>query len=390
MTAQNQNTNFQFRAHPGALALVFCILVLFPLADQIFSLTPERPNLENRDLAPFPKLKLSNLDPFPKKFDAWVKDHFKTRDDLFNAYSRFQLEFLHDSPKPEEVVVSKEGWFFSRKNLAVYQNLKPFSESQLDSIQQNLEKRQMDHSQNGRKFYVMIAPNKHSIYPEKVPLNVVKKSPGSQLDQVMERMKNSKVQIIDLREILLSKKPTGRLYDRTDTHWNDLGAFWAAHELLRVMEKDFPSIHPTPLDEFTIDTIPKPGGNLVQMIDLSDRIQEDKIRVQANYESRSFRGASRGFKGPEGFNLDYEKEYIIQYADSLQDVLVIRDSYTDAMIPFLKEHFHRACFIFDAWRFEEHPEVISNLNPQIEVIIILESHLWKLLGRPEPPKKKHK
>ena len=67
--------------------------------------------------------------------------------------------------------------------------------------------------QKNIEYYYLIAPNKHSIYFDKMPSYLTKKNQESATDQLVQYLrKNTDVNAIELKGALLLKKQTQQLY----------------------------------------------------------------------------------------------------------------------------------------------------------------------------------
>jgi alginate O-acetyltransferase complex protein AlgJ len=88
----------------------------------------------------------------------------------------------------------------------------------------------------GKVAFVVIAPNKQSIYPEELRKDATRQS--SRLDDVLARLSpEARSAFIDPRsELRTGKSRYGvSVYHPTDSHWNDLGAFIAYQKIVSVL-----------------------------------------------------------------------------------------------------------------------------------------------------------
>jgi len=135
------------------------------------------------------------------------------------------------------VLRGREDWLFwtGEGNIDDYQNAHPFSRADLEQIEGKLSAVQRRLAAQGIAFLVAPAPNKETIYPEMLPPEIVKIGKQSRLDQLLAYLeeKHSAVKVLDLRPVLLDNKAQHQLYYRTDTHWNDYGAYYAARNILK-------------------------------------------------------------------------------------------------------------------------------------------------------------
>ena len=91
--------------------------------------------------------------------------------------------------------------------------------------------------------------------------------------------------------------------------------------------------------------------------------------------------ARYGFPPPENFAYawNYERRYVDEENKSKLKILVIRDSFGAALIPFLKESFSESVFIFDAWQYGLNKPIIEKIKPDIVLFLTYESHLESII-----------
>jgi hypothetical protein len=142
-----------------------------------------------------------------------------------------------------------------------------FTPDQLQDWKTLLEQYRDWFAQRGIKFLFVVAPDKQSIYPEYLPSWMNKVSSETKLDQFFAYMKmHSTVDVLDLRQTLLENRSMEPLYLKTDSHWNQLGAFFAYQRLVNELAVQLlPGARPMPLDAFERTNVPAPPGDLTAM-----------------------------------------------------------------------------------------------------------------------------
>ncbi len=118
-------------------------------------------------------------------------------------------------------------------------------------------------SKYGATCVFILGPNKTSIYQEFLPAELVP-SPRKYISFFLDRLKTIPGLIIydPTNDLIEAKMTEGLLYHRTDTHWNDRGAFVAYSRTLKLLGL------PTPKVEFKNG---KPrSGDLIKMSKLKD------------------------------------------------------------------------------------------------------------------------
>ena len=221
-------------------------------------------------------------------------------------------------------------------------------------VLENIEKKIKEVSPNTKLIY-LIAPNHSSVYPETIPDWMQKmKNPRmkSRLEVMTEVMADSHVTFLNPTDYLRSKKNDGeydefRLYNKTDSHWTELGAYYAYEYLMNeVISKDFPAVKAIPLSEFDVFSKDVPGGDLVYWhLKLDTNIcRESAVFVRP----KTFEFVT-GYNKPLTVYLeddDFTKKANTYYIDNdeLPTAVVYRDSYSTNLYNFLPQHFSKIVY----------------------------------------------
>ena len=126
------------------LAIFFLIWILVPFLNDCFQFysEPSVSKRENRTLARKPLFNINLLDPYPKAYETYFKDHFVFREPLLQAHSFLNFFYLNRSPDPDQVDIGKEKWLFNGgDDKLIYQGKKNLTRDQIQAIVQILHKR---------------------------------------------------------------------------------------------------------------------------------------------------------------------------------------------------------------------------------------------------------
>jgi alginate O-acetyltransferase complex protein AlgJ len=331
---------------------------------------------ENRNLVRKPFFNIALLDPYPKAYEAYFNDHFIFRPQILRLNTLSSFYLFHKSPAPEDVAIGSNGWLYLvQKEKRVYNGKFKLSSSQLLGIAQELKRRAALLEQMGTKFYVAFAPMKQEIYPEYLPPDYVHCPTGTVTDKIAEMITKCKgVTLIDLKKPLLEAKKYGRLYHKIDNHWNRLGAYYAYRAITARIREDFPAVKMLGDSDVQFHDTAMQKGNLSVMIDMADFIK-DVDKVPYFRHPRSKPGQTAGYKPPFKEMPDIF-ELVREIDDpSLPRVLVIRDSFGNAMIPFFDETFRKTVYIFDSWQYDYNKVIVENEKPDIVLLLIFEPHI---------------
>ncbi len=358
---------------PLAVLVIFCLLLLAPLIGQMFMLDPFT-HLENRTLAKPPIFEWSfpSLQKFGNEFQAYYNDNFGFRNTLVRGNHLFRYGVLGISPS-EQVVIGKDEWLFYTGGGEIddFRGITKFDKEQLRRWTSSLRlKRDWLKSQGIRYLYV-IAPNKSTIYPEYLPPQFGRLREESGMDDFMGYVKkHTDLQVVDLRQRLLEEKRKQLLYLRTDTHWNNYGAFVGYTEMIRPITEWFPVVTPLTLKDMKI-TIEKTGSG-----DLADMMGGREFLSDENYR----------FVPKEPFNairLDNPRStrdpFTMKKSDkALPRALIFRDSFFIAMVPFAAESFSTSRFIWARWDSGTPMEdLIAQYKPDVVIEEIVERSIKK-------------
>jgi len=227
----------------AAQGAVFLGLLWLPLAVGLWGGRRGVELAENRALAPAPQLGVDRLASLPAKFDRYYRDHFGLRNELIRAHDLIQVRALRVYHS-DQVAVGDDDWLFFlgdrvREDL---QGLDPLSPRQLRAWQEVLEGKRAWLAQQGIDYLFVVAPNKESIYPERVPAGLRRPAVQTRLDQLVAHLRaHSPVEVLDLRPALRAARCQGEVYHPRDTHWNDRGALIAYQEICRGLKGHVPS-----------------------------------------------------------------------------------------------------------------------------------------------------
>ncbi len=318
---------------------------------------------ENRELAHFPAAPRDwkTLRAFPAGFARYFEDHFAFRARLVRWQAAFRYDWLGVSPSAA-VIKGQEGWLYYADDdaLADYVVERPFSPIELEQWRVALEHTRDWLRARGIGYVFVITPDKHAVYPEYFPSTIRRLHGQSRIDQLVNHMAaRSTVQVVDVRPGLLQAKHSERLYQRTDTHWNDRGAFVAYEQIIAALQQPFPQLRAVSRDNLDARHVRTRGLDLAGMAGLADVLHEDDLTL--TLRQRRARIVEPLNPDPHGI----EGRLVTEIADPrLPRMLAFRDSFASALIPFLSEHFSRAVYL---WQNYIDLDVIEQERPDVVV-----------------------
>lgn len=328
--------------------LIFCFfsVVLFPLYGRLFPNAEQIIEGENRMLAPWP----DSDTPFaiyPQAFEAYFDDHVAYRAHFVNWVS--QIPGVEVLDIRNNVAVGKDGFLFYMAEGSQEDILRKivYTRAELDEICAAQEATRARLLRDGIEYVVLICPDKHTIYPEYLPIALRGAQGRSRLDQYLQALRDTTgVHIVDARNSVLMEKESHLVFHKTDTHWNANGAFAAYQALSDTLEKLLPKYRRmTSVDYDITDLIESRGGDMAIMLreTLPDYtvnyIAKDSsvVRVDSAYQEIS--------DDPSRMIEIYENPL----HPDLPTAVIFRDSFCNALLPFIAESFSRAVFIWSSY-----------------------------------------
>ncbi len=179
---------------------------------------------------------------------------------------------------PERVRIGRNGYFFLGNDdgrvIDKTAGLWHPPAEKLEELVKRFGRLQHEVAEAGAALAIVIAPNKHSVYPEMLPKDL---TPARQTvtDDVLGRADAVGVGLpmLDLRADMRRLKTTAQAYLKTDTHWTNAGA---ADSYDRIMEflRDQQGVAASTIGYNLIPTR-RPAGDLVRLLKMREMFGQD-------------------------------------------------------------------------------------------------------------------
>ena len=299
---------------------------------------------ERRALAPFPRFDRT----FPEGLGLYLRDHFGFRGGLVTVNALLRAKLLHTSTTPD-VLMGEEGFLFFAGEGALenYMGLKPMSDCEVNAwVSLFIRRAGLVHV----PFVVVVVPNKETVYPEMMPAGLLRGVGKSRMDRVVAAL-SGRMQVVDLRSVLINKKALHRTYYLTDTHWSQWGAFWAYREMLPFLDK---TAKPLAVAGLT-------RGIVEQTLDLNRMLGLNGFAAER----------AETFEPPAASNLVGHQDGPLMTIEGApgKRLVFFRDSFGAALLPFLAAHFSRV-YAPNGWTFDA--AVVERERPDVVVVEIVE------------------
>jgi alginate O-acetyltransferase complex protein AlgJ len=274
-----------------------------------------------------------------------------------------------------QALVGKEGWleYTGGNNLDFFQNIQTMPAGRVENIQSNLQILYDKLQERHILLVVVIAPNKATIYPDKLPNEIRKIGSQSELDILINyTSKHGPPVLIDLRPALLEAREQNDVYYKTDTHWNSYGSFVAYKEIVKLLSQTYPELVPYQLDDYKLKPIGSTYRDIAGLMGATYIVEPRFFLIPKKSETKWL-----------FFNDDNIPTRVSYSSDKkLPKFLMYMDSFGSPLIPMLAPHFSEATFIHSSSKYPDllKFEQIDLFKPDIVILEFVERGQNNLAG----------
>jgi alginate O-acetyltransferase complex protein AlgJ len=351
---------------------LFLGALLAPVAANLAGFDGANARNENRAMADLPRLepRWSSAAEFPGRFTTWFEDHFGFRSTLVRWSGEVRYFVLDVSPSAG-VVRGSDDWLFygDDSGMEDYVREKPLRADEVEDWRESIVRSHDWLRREGIAFVFTIAPDKHVLYPEVLPASIRPIGRAYRMDQLFEALHETRVIAVDLRPALREAKPREPLYEKTDTHWNERGAYVAYRQLIGAIRSQVPAVPPAwTRDDFEAVVEDVEAMDLAGMIGLKDILREKRWRLRPRRARQAHTVEPLGEEPSAGVG-----RIVTEIPGStLPCAVVFRDSFASRLAPFLSEHFSRVVYL---WQNNFDADVIRAERPDVVIQEIVGRHL---------------
>lgn len=354
-------------------ALLMLVIVFYPFAANLFYTNTEI--MDNRPLHEKPVKFTRN---YAREFEDYYNDTFAGRKKIISKYVKLQKKLKIDAG---QYFYGQDGWIFydsikanNGNTLVDYYAEVYFDDEELEKMAQGINMAYDFYAKRGIKYYLIIAPNKEGLYSEYMPSHLQgdRVSDKSRMDLAVEYLqKHTDVNIINFRDVLTaSKHKYGvNLYYPGDSHWNEVGAYVAFEKLSETLSRD------------GVRGIPRKPLRK-EMIGLKGFYSSDLNRLGGDEDISYSVDFLSGKEGKAVVSLDnrFFEVWENPKAPVKKTVLMIRDSFGLALMPYLDKTFAKNVFAHN--RYNKHHELdrlVAEYKPDIMIEEMVERYFDRLL-----------
>jgi hypothetical protein len=357
----------------------FATLIALPLAGQLLAPPRSVSALENRTLTAPPTLAEARADwpGFPARVSDWLEDRFGFRDQLLALYVTLDRKLQTGAAR--SAVRGDDGWLFATTadSLLSHQGRLPFAPGEAEAWLGRVGEIAAQAEASGAVFVVLIAPDKQTIYPERLSDYPRRFAEETRRETLVRRAPERGLALLSPGEALTAAKADGEVYYRTDTHWAPRGAYVAYRALIDALQEEGVAVEP--LGEGRVAWRPKDGfvGDIYGLLGEANGAPETFDAAEIAQAATVVETTDLSELAAEGFR----SRRITMAPRGLPSILVLGDSFADPLAPFLEQSFDEVTLIHHQFGGFP-PEVIEPGRYDVVVLEMVERFLNRPLETP--------
>ena len=322
---------------------------------------------------------ITAVDDWRRKFSSM----FWGRSWLLEQVALLKLERTQSSRWREDALRGELPWLYLAGNetndtIDNWRGTFQYSETELDRICVVVRAWQDWSEARGMEFLMVVPPNKVSIYPEYMPDWLTPFDGPTSTSRLITRLREAGVNLLDLKPVLEPEKANHLLYYRTDTHWNQLGAFFCARAILGSDAFAKFGMGSPELTEYRIEWEEGEGGDLSRPIEFAPQLAEPRAILTR------ITGITSEYVWPNRHYHQLIRQTNEHAAPNAPRLFTVNDSFLHAPERFL----YRNCRELLSWWTADYQfpvDVILEEQPDILVFSVLERFLPYLSELRLPP-----
>ncbi|UFP99228.1 alginate O-acetyltransferase AlgX-related protein [Pseudomonas fitomaticsae] len=290
----------------------------------------------------------------------WWKAKVLYNMDLFHGLISQLIYPMGLSIHPSKVIIGKEGWLFLGDEYADKISVKRAGvdkkETQIiENVARSVELWDQWLSSKGvTAFRIVIGPDKDSVYPEYLP--DWSSHTSLRPTDVLLRHARGDIYVDPIKALVQAKQQFAHpLYYRTDTHWNNAGAWIAFDELRKSLTNTQTRlIWPQARAPLTLTTHKRGGGDLAHFLRIQESLSDNEVVLNFpdeyslpvehhdfNSGEMTFSGQNIGIASPASLLLVSSPQAL-----NSKKVLWLRDSFGTAMTPLMTATFSETLHVY--------------------------------------------
>lgn len=330
-----------------ALFITICFVSYVAVLGLWSALKPDRAlsDFENRVLAQFPSFTLEKLwnGKYTEQLENYVVDQFINRDMWVGI--KADLERWSGKQENNQVFFGKKGYLFER-----------FTASN-DMLQKNIEhirrfaerqREQVNH------LSLLLVPNAQTLYPDYLPryASSTEQAQGPMLKDIMGELEGSLTPISPIEQLEAYKEQQD-IYFHTDHHWTMRGAYYGYTAYARAV-----GLVPTPIEQLNSQLLSEEFYGTYYTKANNRHASPDKLEllepslppytvcIEGEAACSNSFYHLEALKERDQYKIFFNGNFPVvnihvehSEKDKHRSIVVFKDSYANAFIPFLAQHY---------------------------------------------------
>lgn len=315
-------------------------------------------DIENRSLSQKPEVSKKGLlsGDFFDDFESYYNDQLFKRDLLIKTYTLFQLEM--QKTIINGVVIGEDGWLMEEPTTLLEKSKLKASLEQINELASYTDSNEVS-------LYLALAPHKKNVLSNKYP-SYLNMNIGNDRRNYFVKKLDSRINYINLAENytdLYSADELEDMYFKTDHHWNFKGALNSYPIIISKMNNVLDSNTKEPIKDYTIKCnnnakfVGSYSKKLFKLVDSDSEYQcgyyPDDLKDLTEFSAINSKGkilssfsevfgskmsnrevTYAGLSSPDMAEIHFHYEN-----RNNAKLLILKDSYANAIVPFLAQHF---------------------------------------------------
>lgn len=320
------------------IAFIVSVIVLGLLG--LFLVLPKKEfsENENRYLQTFPKFKIKDFikGDFIEDLESYLADNFPFRDG-FMSIKTFSEKML-GKEDINEVYLAEDDYLIEKYN-------KPKNNDRIIDV---LNK--FNESVNYVNMNLLLAPTSIAINKELLPKNAPTYDELETIEYIYSKIN---FDTIDTYDILNEKNKDYQMYYRLDHHWTSYGAYYAYTKYAEANNINPYSLNSFKIEEVSDDfngTLYSKSNDYTRTSDSIHKFSLENITYEVEYVNKEkktdtlYEESYLDKKDKYSYFLDNNHPLIVITNKSIntkKELVVLKDSYANSMIPFLVNHYKK-------------------------------------------------
>ncbi len=276
-----------------------------------------------------------------------------------------------------------QGHFYGQ--IADWTGTNILSDKQIEGVTGRI-KQKVDHLANiDCELVYVIVPNPMAIYPETVPERYEKStSETSRTEQFEQCAVDAGATVIDLSDILNEHRDDEfKIFNKTDSHWTDYGAYWGYYELMSYIGEEYPDAAPLEIEgNFEFYSKEVDAGDMMTHLELPNNLIQEYATF-GDFLIKAVDNPEIYLKNRNELTFDpvnKTKTLINRITEGdLPTAMVVGDSFLTNIYAYLNNSFSQTHYQ-SMWNYKFDHDYIARTKPDYYIVLVAERNIGNILG----------